>query len=122
MYTVSGILSLSVTRDRGKALYILKGEIKTPPMSEAARIETGWLLRRLQKGESLGMPHSRPMPGIGQNCHELRVNDENESWRVIYWVSRDGVTVLDVFAKRPSARRSRSWIDAHTGRSISRSV
>ncbi len=39
------------------------------------------LLRDLQEGESLGMPHSRPMPGIGPRCHELRVNDENKTWR-----------------------------------------
>src|SRR5438067_12098606 len=37
--------------------------------------ETGFLLRRLQSGDSIEMPISRPMPGIGANCHELRVQD-----------------------------------------------
>jgi hypothetical protein len=47
------------------------GEIKTPPLSPEARIEAGLLLRRLQRGERLEMPHSRPMPVIGgrvTNC------------------------------------------------------
>ena len=29
----------------------------------------------LERGESIGMPHSRPMPVIGNGCHELRVLD-----------------------------------------------
>ena len=45
---------------RDRPLAWLHGEIKTPPFSAAARIEAGVLLRRLQRGESLAMPHSRP--------------------------------------------------------------
>lgn len=48
-----------------KPLVWLRGEIKTPPMSSAARLEAGLLLRRLQRGDSIGMPHSRPMPSVG---------------------------------------------------------
>lgn len=58
-----------------KPLVWLEGEIKTPPFTLAARIEAGTLLRRLQRGELLGMPHSRPMPSIGKRCHDLRVRD-----------------------------------------------
>jgi len=58
-----------------KPLVWLRGEIKTPPFSAKARVEAGFLLRRLQRGESIGMPHSRPMPIIGRRCHELRVVD-----------------------------------------------
>lgn len=46
-------------------------EIKTPPFSSEARVEAGYLLRRLQKGERLNLPYSRPMPTIGSACHEL---------------------------------------------------
>ena len=49
----------------------LHGEIKTPPFTREARVEAGTLLRRLQEGERLEMPHSRPMPSIGpdvMNC------------------------------------------------------
>ena len=59
-----------------KELVLIAGEIKTPPFSVEARREAGRLLRRLQEGESLGMPHSRPMPSIGHGVHELRVRDE----------------------------------------------
>ncbi|MCZ2108871.1 MAG: type II toxin-antitoxin system RelE/ParE family toxin, partial [Dehalococcoidia bacterium] len=51
-----------------KVLIWLYGEVKSPPFSKAARIEAGWLLRRVQLGESLGMPHSKPMPDLGPNC------------------------------------------------------
>ena len=84
----------------GRALMILRGEIKTPPMSESARRETGFLLRRLQQGELLALPHSRPMPGIGPRCHELRVNDENKTWRIIYRIDDDAIIIVDVFEKK----------------------
>jgi hypothetical protein len=48
----------------------LHGEIETPPFSQEARVEAGTLLRRLQEGEMLELPHSRPMPSIGKQCHE----------------------------------------------------
>jgi phage-related protein len=83
-----------------KPLVWLHGEIRTPPFSREARIETGVLLRRLQEGESLGMPQSRPMPSIGNRCHELRVRDENANWRVIYRVDEDAIVLLEVFAKK----------------------
>ncbi|MCD4727469.1 MAG: hypothetical protein K8R46_07405 [Pirellulales bacterium] len=50
-----------------KPLVWLKGKIKTPPFSEEARIEAGVLLRQLQQGNSLGLPHSRPMPTVATN-------------------------------------------------------
>jgi hypothetical protein len=37
-----------------KPIVWLRGEVKTPPFSAAARLETGILLRRLQAGEKLG--------------------------------------------------------------------
>jgi phage-related protein len=84
---------------------ILSGEIKTPPLSSAARTEAGYLLRRLQQGEALSMPHSRPMPVIGPRCHELRIQDAETSrtWRFIYRVDPDEILVVDVFAKKTQA-------------------
>ena len=83
-----------------KPLVWLYGEIKTPPFSQAARIGAGYLLRRLQRGESLGMPHSRPMPSIGPRCHELRIDDAGASWRIVYRVEPDAVVILEVFSKK----------------------
>ena len=54
--------------DARKPLVWLHGEIKTPPFSRNARIEAGTLLRRLQEGDSIGMPLARPMPSVGPAC------------------------------------------------------
>jgi len=83
-----------------KPLVWLEGEILSPPFSKRARIEAGFLLRLLQKGETLSLPHSRPMPAIGKHCHELRVNDRGQTWRIIYRADSDAVVILDVFAKK----------------------
>jgi len=83
-----------------KPLVWLHGEVRSPPLSAAARIEMGVLLRRLQRGESFGLPHQRPMPGIGKRCHELRVVDEDATWRLIYRVDSDAIIIAEVFSKK----------------------
>lgn len=65
--------------DGDKPLRWLHGEVKSPPFSPAARLEIGWLLRRLQQGEHLSLPHSRPLPSLGARCHELRVRDRDSN-------------------------------------------
>jgi phage-related protein len=83
-----------------KVLILLYGEIKTPPFSSAARLEAGFLLRKLQIGELLSMPQSRPMPVIAARCHELRINDKNSIWRIVYRIDADAIVVLEVFNKK----------------------
>lgn len=83
-----------------KELFLLHGAFKNPPFSEEAQDETGYLLRRLQQGQTLTMPHSRPMPIIGARCHELRIRDQDFHWRVIYRTDPDVVLVADVFPKK----------------------
>ena len=82
-----------------KPLVWLSGEIKTPPLSKETRIEAGYLLRLLQRGEKLSMPQSRPMPGIGKRCHELRITDKNRIWRIVYRIDTDAIILLEVFDK-----------------------
>jgi phage-related protein len=89
-----------MARIRNKPLVWLKGEVKTPPFSNQARLEAGLLLRRLQQGQALSLPHSRPMPVIGRQCHELRISDRDETWRIVYHVAPDAIVVLDVFSKK----------------------
>ena len=89
-----------MARTPDKPLVWLHGEIKTPPFSESGRLEAGFLLRRLQQGEVLSLPQSRPMPTIGGQCHELRVNDGDHAWRIMYHVASDAVVILDVFSKK----------------------
>ena len=82
-----------------KPLVWLHGAVKTPPFSAKGRIEAGVLLRRLQRGESIALPHSRPMPIIGKACHELRIPDANRTWRIVYHIDKAAIAILDVFAK-----------------------
>lgn len=82
-----------------KDLAWLHGEIKTPPFSRDARVEAGVFLRLLQQGESLAIPHSRPMTSIGPRCHELRIRDEDRNWRVVCRIDTDVVVIAEVFAK-----------------------
>jgi phage-related protein len=93
-----------------KPLVWLKGQIKTPPFTEEARIEAGMLLRQLQRGDSLGLPHSRPMPTIGRRCHELRIPDEDITWRIIYRIDSDAIVIGEVFPKK-SGKTPRKVID-----------
>ena len=94
-----------------KALVWLHGEIKTPPFSHEARLEAGYLLGRLQQGENLSLPHSRPMPSIGRRCHELRIPDKDQNWRIVYRDDPDAIVMLAVFAKT-TRQTPQSVIDA----------
>jgi phage-related protein len=94
-----------------KPLAWLHGEIKTPPFSEAARIEAGYLLRMLQKGQALAMPHSRPMPVVGSRCQELRIRDAEADWMIVYRADSDAVVILAVFSKK-TRTTPKSVIDA----------
>jgi len=85
---------------KDKPLVWLDGEVKTPPFSKTGRIEAGYLLRRLQKGDSLSLPHSRPMPSIGPRCHELRIVDEDVTWRIVYRLDADAVVLAEIFRKK----------------------
>ena len=97
-------------RRRDKPLVWLRGQVKTPPFSAAARVEAGFLLRRLQHGDILSLPASRPMPDVGSACHELRIVDGDANWRIVYHLAADAVVILDVFAKR-TATTPKSVID-----------
>ena len=86
-----------------RPLVWLHGEVKTPPLSASARVEAGVLLRKLQRGESLALPQSRPLVSIGKRCHELRIIDEESTWRIIYRLDADAVVILEVFSKKTTA-------------------
>jgi phage-related protein len=64
----------------------------------------------LQQGEKLSMPQSRPMPSIGRRCHELRVRDEDKTWRIVYRLDDDAVLILHVFSKK-TQRTPQSAVD-----------
>lgn len=88
-----------------KPLVWLHGEVRSPPLSVTARIEAGVVPRRLQRGEAMSLPISRPMPSIGPRTHELRITDieKKKEWRVIYYLGREAIAILEVFAKTTRA-------------------
>ena len=86
--------------NQDKPIAWLQSEIKTPPFSSEARIEAGILLRKLQRGEKLSLPHSRPMKMIGKGCHELRIIDVDNTWRIVYHLADDAIVILEVFSKK----------------------
>ncbi len=90
-------------KNTNKPLIWLHGEIKTPPLTAQGRLEAGFLLRQLQAGIKLSLPHSRSMSTIGMGCHELRIQDETKIWRIIYRLDTDAVIILDVFEKKSQA-------------------
>ena len=83
-----------------KDIFWLSGEIKTPPFSAEARHESGFLLKKVQRGEVLSLPCSRPMPSIGKHCHELRIPDGENNWRIVYRIDSDAILILEVFNKK----------------------
>lgn len=89
--------------ERDKPLVWLHGIVKSPPFSLTARLQTGFLLRLLQRGEMLTMPHSRPMPSIGLHCHELRISDKDALWRIVYRIDVDAIVIGEVFQKKTVA-------------------
>jgi phage-related protein len=73
------------------------------------------LLRQLQRGDTITMPLSRPMPSIGKHCHELRIVDSNKTWRVVYCIHSLAIVVLHVFAKT-TQQTPKSVIDSYQAR------
>jgi len=91
-----------------KPLVWMSGEVKSPPFSADARLTAGFLLRRLQRGDSIGMPDSRPMPSIGGGCHELRIRDDAVTWRIVYYIDEEAIVLLEVFKKK--SRATPKWV------------
>jgi len=96
--------------DEDKLLFDLDGGIKTPPLSTVARRATGQLLRKLQQGETLTTPYSKRIRVIGLRCHELRINDNRVTWRVIYRIDADAIIVAAVF-KKQTRKLPKKFID-----------
>ena len=94
-----------------KPLAWLKGEVKSPPFGPDARIEAGFLLRRLQGGERPGLPQSRPMSDVGPSCHELRIVDGHVNWRIMYHIAPDAIVILEVFRKKTAATPKHVIVD-----------
>jgi phage-related protein len=73
--------------------------IRRFPKEPRSRLGRG--LFRLQLGESLAMPLSRPMPAVASGVSELRVKGEDGVFRVFYFTAtREGILVFHAFTKK----------------------
>ena len=61
---------------------------------EEVRGDLADAVARLDEGQTLTMPLSRPMPGIGHGVHELRLKDRSGAYRVVYAIVRSGIVYL----------------------------
>ncbi len=77
----------------------------------------------LEAGEKLSMPLSRPMPTVWIGCHELRIRDRQEIYRIFYVIiSRGSIFIPHCFQKKTQAtpkkeiqlaqRRIKEFLDA----------
>jgi phage-related protein len=58
-------------------------------------------IARLERGHTLSMPLSRPMPSIGPGVHELRLKDRSGIYRVIYYLAGAGsIWFVHAFQKK----------------------
>jgi phage-related protein len=42
------------------------------------------------------------MPRVGKQCHELRVDDERVTWRLVCRIDSDAIVIAEVFSKKTS--------------------
>ena len=78
-----------------KALAFIRGE------APEVRKELGEALRDLQKGISLGLPLSRPMPAVAAGTHELRIRSKTTAVRVFYFLKlTEAIVVFHAFQKK----------------------
>ena len=40
---------------------------------------------------------------IGPRCHELRIQDQDMTWRIMYRIDSDAVIIAEVFGRKTSA-------------------
>ena len=40
------------------------------------------------------------MRTIGKGCHELRIPDKQQTWRIVYRIDPDAIVILEVFSKK----------------------
>ena len=86
--------------DADKEVVWLSGKPESPPFSEEAQDWAGYLIRQLQHGDLLSMPHSRTMSEIGKRCHELRIPDGDKDWRIMYRIDSDAILILEIWLKK----------------------
>ena len=70
-------------------------------LPDEVRRDFGFLIYRLQRGDKLGMPYSRPMNIVSSGVSELRVRGLDGHFRLMYFTkSKAGIFVFHGFIKK----------------------
>ena len=73
-------------------------------LSEEVRGDLADAIARLEEGQKLAMPLSRPMPSIAPRVHELRLRDRAGIYRVFYaLIGPGGIWLLHAHTKKTNA-------------------
>ncbi len=61
----------------------------------------GYLIHRLQMGDKLTSPYSRPIKSVEIGVNELRVKDSTGAYRVFYYLkTQHGIILFHAFKKK----------------------
>lgn len=59
------------------------------------------LVIKLENGEILTLPDSRPLRNVHGHLHELRIKDDSGSYRIFYYIKiQDAIYMLHAFKKK----------------------
>ncbi|MEK6283931.1 MAG: type II toxin-antitoxin system RelE/ParE family toxin [Acidobacteriota bacterium] len=93
------------------ALFHPKARITLKRFPEGVRRELGKAIFDLQKGETLTMPLSRPMPSVAEGVEELRVKDRTGAYRVFYLARlADAILIFHAFTKKTQRTPTREIV------------
>jgi phage-related protein len=91
----------TVIYDMREAIFHDEAKEALKGFPKAARAEIGWLIERLQAGDTLVEPLSKPMNMIALSCHELRYKDETGAYRTFYYLKHErGILIFHAFKKK----------------------
>ncbi len=84
-------------------------ELKKFP--EAVREDLADALARLQEGQRLSFPLSRPMPTISKRAHEIRLRDQSGIFRIVYVLIDGGKIWLLAGFKKTTQKTPHRFIE-----------
>lgn len=68
---------------------------------EEVKRDLGYLIHRLQLGETITLPYSRPFRSVEIGVNELRVKDSSGAYRVFYFLkTQKGILIFHAFKKK----------------------
>lgn len=68
---------------------------------EDIKKDVGYLIHRLQMGDKLNAPYSKPIKSVEIGVNELRVKDASGAYRVFYYLkTSEGIIIFHAFKKK----------------------